>query len=82
MPLPRVLRTTTFRLAAIYVGGFAAAVAILGVATYLATAGLLERRLDNRIEREMQQLNADRSQMQRSKLNIIQWQSLLSLGNA
>jgi signal transduction histidine kinase len=56
VPLPRVLRTTTFRLAAIYVGGFAAAVAILGVAIYLATAGLLERRLDNRIEREMQQL--------------------------
>ena len=56
MPLPRVLRTTTFRLAAIYVGGFAAAVAILGIAIYLVTAGLLERRLDARVEREMQQL--------------------------
>lgn len=58
MRLPRVLRTTTFRLAALYVASFAAAVAILGVAVYLLTANLLERRLDARVANEAGQLEA------------------------
>ncbi|HEU5017705.1 MAG TPA: HAMP domain-containing sensor histidine kinase [Pseudolabrys sp.] len=54
-----VFQTTVFRLAVIYVAGFALAVAALGVATYLVTAGALERRLDARISREMKSLQAD-----------------------
>jgi signal transduction histidine kinase len=53
-----VLRTTTFRLAAIYVVGFAASVATLGVVIYLVTAATLSRQLDGRIESEMQGLQA------------------------
>lgn len=59
MRLPRVLQTTVFRLAAIYVACFALTVAALGIATYLVTAGALERRLDARISREMKSLQVD-----------------------
>lgn len=53
-----VFRTTTFRLAAIYVSGFAASVATLGLIVYLITAATLSRQLDERIESEMQALQA------------------------
>lgn len=51
--LPRVLRTATFRLAALYVVLFATAVAVLGVIVYLGTAAALNRQLDARISGEM-----------------------------
>jgi signal transduction histidine kinase len=54
----RVLRTTTFRLTAVYVAGFAASVAVLGLVTYLVTVGTLEKRLDARIEDDMRGLEA------------------------
>jgi signal transduction histidine kinase len=56
---PRLLRTTTFRLAAIYVAGFAISVAALGVVTYFVTARTLERRLDTAIVTDMEVLQAD-----------------------
>ncbi len=49
----RVFRTATFRLAALYVLLFATSVAVLGVVVYLTTAAALDRRLDERIAREM-----------------------------
>lgn len=56
---PKILQTTTFRLAAIYVAGFAFAVAALGVVTYFVTARTLERRLDAAIVMDMKALQAD-----------------------
>ena len=56
MGLRNLLHTTTFRLAAVYVAGFAASVAALGVITYVATASALERRLDARMASEMKAL--------------------------
>lgn len=56
---PRVLQTTIFRLAAIYVAAFAISVATLGVVIYIFTAAALERRLDARIENDMRALRAD-----------------------
>jgi signal transduction histidine kinase len=46
----------TFRLTAIYVVGFAASVAALGIAIYLVTAATLSHQLDRRIETEMRAL--------------------------
>jgi hypothetical protein len=57
--LRKLLHTTTFRLAAVYVAGFAASVAGLGVITYVITASALERRLDARMAIEMKALQAD-----------------------
>jgi signal transduction histidine kinase len=59
--LRKLLHTTTFRLAAVYVAGFAASVAGLGVITYVVTASALERRLDTRMASEMRILQADNS---------------------
>jgi len=56
---PKILQTTTFRLAAIYVAGFAFAVAALGVMTYFVTTRTLERRLDTAIAVDMEALQAD-----------------------
>jgi signal transduction histidine kinase len=56
---PRVLHTTTFRLAAVYVAAFAISVATLGVVIYVLTTDALERRLDVRIENDMRALRAD-----------------------
>ncbi len=53
---PRILQTTTFRLAAVYVLVFACSVAALGTIIYFATSIALERRLDGRIESEMSSL--------------------------
>lgn len=51
-----VFRTAVFRLAAIYVAGFALSVAALGGIIYLVTAHALSRQVDTRIESEMQSL--------------------------
>ena len=59
MRAPRVLQTTTFRLAAIYVAAFAISVATLGIVIYIFTADTLERRLDVGIENDMRALRAD-----------------------
>ena len=56
---PKILQTTTFRLAAIYVAGFALAVAAFGIVTYFVTARTLERRLDSAIAVDMKALQAD-----------------------
>jgi len=56
--LRKLLHTTTFRLAAVYVAGFAASVAALGVITYVVTASALERRLDARMASEMNALQS------------------------
>jgi signal transduction histidine kinase len=55
----KILRTTTFRLAAIYVAGFAVSVAALGVVTYVVTADALERRLDRQVEGDLLALQRD-----------------------
>ena len=55
----KILQTTTFRLAAIYVALFAFAVAVLGVVTYFVTARTLERRLDGAITMDMESLQAN-----------------------
>jgi len=55
---PRVFRTATFRLAALYVLLFATSVAVLGAIVYLATAAALDRRLDARIAGEMATLKS------------------------
>ena len=54
----KVIRTATFRLAALYVLLFAASVAVLGTTVYLVTAAALERRLDARIAGEMSELQS------------------------
>ena len=51
-----VFRTTAFRLTALYVAGFAASVAALGIVIYLVTSATLSRQLDTRIGSEMQSL--------------------------
>ena len=56
---PRVLQTTTFRLAALCVVGFALSVATLGVVTYFITARTLEGRLDAGITMDMRALQAN-----------------------
>jgi signal transduction histidine kinase len=56
---PRIAQTTTFRLAAIYVAGFAASVAALGVIIYFVTANALERRLDGQVESDMRALQTE-----------------------
>ncbi|MEJ2433739.1 MAG: ATP-binding protein [Pseudolabrys sp.] len=58
MRLPRIIRTATFRLAALYVLLFASSVAVLGVIVYLTTAAALDRRLDARIAGEMATLKS------------------------
>jgi hypothetical protein len=56
--LRKLLHTTTFRLAAVYVAGFAASVPGLGVISYVVTASALERGLDARMASEMKALQA------------------------
>ena len=56
---PRVLHTTTFRLAVIYVGAFAISVATLGTVIYVFTADALERRLEVRIGNDMRALQGE-----------------------
>lgn len=56
MPRTSLFGTTTFRLTAVYVSGFAASVAALGLITYFVTAATLSRQIDGRIESEMRAL--------------------------
>lgn len=56
MPLPKILNTTVFRLSTIYVAGFAASIATLGVLIYFVASAALDRRLDGRIEAEVHAL--------------------------
>ena len=53
MPLPRLLRTATFRLSALYAILFGACVLLLGAAAFWSTRSALEKQLTRRIEGEM-----------------------------
>lgn len=55
---PDILGTTAFRVTAIFVGGFAVSLALLGTIIYLIAAHSLAHGLDLRIEAEMHALNA------------------------
>jgi signal transduction histidine kinase len=53
VPLPRLVRTASFRLAALYAIGFGACVLLLGAAAFWSTRSALEKQLTRRIEAEM-----------------------------
>jgi signal transduction histidine kinase len=53
---PKILRTSTFRLAAIYLSMFAVSVAAILAYVFWTTAGLLERQTDETIRSEVQAL--------------------------
>jgi signal transduction histidine kinase len=53
VPLPRLVRTATFRLSALYAVLFAACVLLLGAAAFWSTRSALERQLARRIEAEL-----------------------------
>lgn len=56
MPLPRLVRTASFRLAALYAALFGASVLLLGAAAFWSTRSALEEQVSQRIEAEMAQL--------------------------
>src|SRR5471030_1831210 len=58
MRLPRLLRTTPFRLTLLFLALFAAAASAFLAYIYIATAGEVSRRADASISREMQSLEA------------------------
>lgn len=58
MRLPRLLRTTTFRLTLMFLAVFAASAAAFLAYAYIATAGEVTRRADAEITREMNSLEA------------------------
>ena len=58
MGLPRVFRTTPFRLTLLFLGLFAAAAAAFLAYVYIATAGEVTLRADARVSREMAALEA------------------------
>src|SRR3990167_343135 len=58
MRLPRIFRTTPFRLTLLFLAMFAAAAAAVLAYAYLATAGEVTRRADDDIRREMNSLEA------------------------
>ncbi len=59
MPLPRLLRTATFRLSALYAILFGACVLLLGAAAFWSTRAALEKQLTRRIEAEMMLLEQE-----------------------
>lgn len=59
MPLPRLLRTASFRLAALYAVLFGGSVLISGAAVFWATRSALEQQVTQRIEAEMTLLQED-----------------------
>ncbi|HWF96665.1 MAG TPA: HAMP domain-containing sensor histidine kinase [Xanthobacteraceae bacterium] len=52
MPLPRIVRTASFRLSALYALVFGGCVLLLGAAAFWSTRSALERQLSRRIEAE------------------------------
>ncbi|MDP1632815.1 MAG: HAMP domain-containing sensor histidine kinase [Caulobacter sp.] len=58
MRLPRIFRTTPFRMTLLFLAMFAAAAAAFLAYAYLATAGEVTRRVDGEITREMNSLEA------------------------
>lgn len=58
MRLPRIFRTTTFRLTILFLALFAAAASAFLAYIYVATAGQATRRTDQEITREMRSLSA------------------------
>ena len=59
MPLPRLLRTASFRLAALYAVLFGGSVLLLGVVVFWSTRSALEEQLRRRIEAEVGILQED-----------------------
>lgn len=59
VPLPRLVRTASFRLAALYAIGFAACVLLLGAAAFWSTRSALEKQLTRRVEAEMMLLEQE-----------------------
>ena len=53
LALPRVLRTASFRFAALYVALFAASALVLGIAVFVEARSALQQQLSARIETEM-----------------------------
>src|ERR1700761_6471331 len=58
MQLPRIFRTTPFRLTLLFLALFAAAASAFLAYVYIATAGEATRRTDREIQREMRSLTA------------------------
>ncbi len=58
MRLPRLFRTTPFRLTLVFLALFAAAASAFLAYIYVATAGEVTRRADSRVGREMASLEA------------------------
>src|SRR5258708_15093762 len=58
MQLPRIFRTTPFRLTLLFLALFAAAASAFLAYIYIATAGEATRRTDREIQREMRSLTA------------------------
>jgi len=59
VPLPRLLRTATFRLSALYAILFGVCVLLLGAAAFWSTRAALEKQLTRRIEAEMMLLEQE-----------------------
>lgn len=59
MPLPRLLRTASFRLAALYAVVFGGSVFLLGVVAFWSTRSALEEQVRRRIEAEVALLQED-----------------------
>lgn len=57
--LPRLLRVTSFRFAALYVAMFAASALVLGLAVFLEARSALRQQMDGRIEAETAFLTAE-----------------------
>ena len=58
MKLPRLFRTTPFRLTLLFLALFAAAASLFLAYIYIATAGEVTTRADERVAREMASLEA------------------------
>jgi signal transduction histidine kinase len=59
VPLPRLVRTASFRLSALYAVLFGGSVLLLGAVAFLSTRSALEQQLTRRIEAEMRLLEQD-----------------------
>ncbi|MGH7159459.1 MAG: ATP-binding protein [Acetobacteraceae bacterium] len=59
MRLPRIVRTASFRLAALYVSLFTASVVVLGVVVFWTSRSVLEQQMRTRIEAEVSALKGE-----------------------